>query len=58
MKKKDLDKIESIIHEFIEEEIHGADFDQGQSLNQTQEVFSKWWNKKGKIKLNGYITDI
>jgi hypothetical protein len=51
MKKKDLDKVESIIREFIEDEIHGADFDQDQSLAQTQQVFTKWWNNKGRNKL-------
>ena len=37
--------------QFVKEEIHLADFDQGQSEKDTIKVFDRWWKRKGsKIK--------
>jgi len=32
----------------MKEEIHGGDFDQGNSLKQTISVFDSWWLKNKK----------
>jgi hypothetical protein len=47
MKKKDLtqDQVYKILKKFVVDEVHLADFDQGQSLDHTLSVLKNWWNK-------------
>ena len=33
------------LKKFVEDEVHGGDFDQGNSLSDTMNVLKKWWNK-------------
>lgn len=46
-------EIKELFKKFIRDEVHGGDFDQGNSLKDTMSVFERWWNKnKSLIKSN------
>ena len=33
------------LKQFVVDEVHGGDFDQGNSLDDTMGILKKWWNK-------------
>ena len=38
------------LKKFVEDEVHGGDFDQGNSLSDTIGVLKKWWTKNKKTR--------
>ena len=50
MKEKYNQSVYRILKRFVVEEVHGGDFDQGQSLTDTINFLKKWWNNKSKTK--------
>jgi hypothetical protein len=43
--------VRKLFIQFVKEEVHLGDFDQGQPESDTVDVFKRWWKKKeNKIK--------
>lgn len=43
-----IDEVYQILKNFVKDEIHGGDFNQGQELKQTISILNNWWDKKFK----------
>lgn len=48
MAKKSIttDDVYKILKQYTIDCVHGGDFDQGQSIDDTLSILKKWWNKK------------
>jgi len=45
------DEVYKILKQFVKDEVHGGDFSQGQTEEETLSVLKRWWNKtKNKYK--------
>ena len=49
-----LSHVHKLFKKFMTEEIHEADFDQGQDLNDTIGVFKRWWRIREPILKKKY----
>lgn len=49
-----LSAVYKLFKKFIKEHVHGSDYDQGQSMNDTMSVFKKWWVGRERILKQKY----